>query len=727
MTRISPTYPGRRRAGRGLAVLAGVLGCAAGATAPPPPRDVDAVSGATPEYDGAHVPIVDFDDIERFRAYTKKTAAFVDARFEAHIDGGKLPGAVFLNTKSTDEEVARWLPDTNQLVVVYCSHRTCPAGYWMAQRLARMGYKRICEYTGGIDDWRRRGGVVESAGEPQGVIHVRDFGALPDDHRCDAGMINAAFAEARRIHATRIEFDAGTYNLSDVPLGPGVKGTAILELRQASNLELAGATDPDGNPATRLERNVDMANDLDLRKVILLDSCTNVTFRNFVIDNDPEFSSAGEVVSVDAAADRVEVDVFEGLMHFDGMKCYSANAWDLKTRRLLPVPALTIGVNTKAISNPWRSVPGGEGRRYRIEGLEFSDRVRPGQAISWHVSVDNRGGQMYAMRCENLRLENVRFPNSHMMVFLAGYCKNLSLVNVRVEPEGNAYAVGSRDAFHLSCGSGTLLVEGCVVRGVRWDPFNIKARFAEVTRVAGAREIDYAAITINKDVPAAGDRVVFWHGDEPVERTVEMAEFTGRLNSAGAQGRELILSGGTLRFIEPLPEGVRPGTFFTPLSWTYSEAVIRNTLIADNCGRAIVYQSENLRVEDCVFRNNAYASIALGPIMYLEGGFARNIVIRGNTFSDSTWDVSGGLLGGTISMFQKGEYRSLHNPKGGCFATFPTTETSLSRTTGLRTSPIRAPWPFRSETRGMSRFPAIAMSIARRGSMWIRIAQSGSS
>lgn len=125
----------------------------------------DGVTGATPVYEGQTVPTVTVGQVRRFLdGYEGKTVRLVDARF-GH-GGEKLPQALLLNTQSPDAEVLRLLPDKEQLIVVYCSSRTCPAGYWMAQRLIEMGYVRVFEYPGGIDEWRKQGGATESVARP---------------------------------------------------------------------------------------------------------------------------------------------------------------------------------------------------------------------------------------------------------------------------------------------------------------------------------------------------------------------------------------------------------------------------------------------------------------------------------------------------------------------------------------------------------------------------------
>lgn len=146
------------RVGRQLLFLLALMCCVCGS----PAGEIDARSGATPVYSGDTVPTVRYRSIKKYHSGVDgKHALFVDARFE--FDGEKIPGALFLNSKSSGEDVKRLLPNKKQLIVVYCANRTCPAGYWMARRLIEMGYERVYEYPGGIDDWREQGGTTEPA------------------------------------------------------------------------------------------------------------------------------------------------------------------------------------------------------------------------------------------------------------------------------------------------------------------------------------------------------------------------------------------------------------------------------------------------------------------------------------------------------------------------------------------------------------------------------------
>lgn len=80
-------------------------------------------------------------------------------------------------------------------------------------------------------------------------IRVSDFGAKPDDGKCDISAIRKAFVHAVANKATTVRFDAGVYDLN---IGDATKD--IFEIDGAENLSIVGAVGSDGEPKTVLLR-----------------------------------------------------------------------------------------------------------------------------------------------------------------------------------------------------------------------------------------------------------------------------------------------------------------------------------------------------------------------------------------------------------------------------------------------------------------------------------------
>ncbi|MBP6864655.1 MAG: hypothetical protein KBC32_05210 [Candidatus Didemnitutus sp.] len=446
-------------------------------------------------------------------------------------------------------------------------------------------------------------------------LDVADFGARPDDGRCDTEALVAAFAAAKRQAPAELHFAAGTYTLTK----PGAK-EHYLALIEARDVALIGAVDAQGGPATRLERVFALDNETTLPNQLAIARSERITVRNFVLANNPPLGSTARVLAVDREKDEVLVEVLPGLPAYDGMRCASAHAWDLATGKLkrfgtTPDSAtLTIGLNIKAF---WRAVPGTDARRLTMTGAGFSKKVEVGDGISWHHKSAEMPNQTSVMYSRDIVFENVFFPNVGNMGMIAGYNRNLTFRRVRFEPENGNLAIGGRDGLHLSMNSGELLVEDCVFKGLRMDPLVIRRSFGIVKEVRGA---DALLISPGYDVPA-GDRIRFWVGEQPVDLVVKQAK-----RQKG--GYAYVFTGA-------VPSGTAVGTAVSYQTYSLTQGIIRRTLFAENFGSAIVNFEENITVEDCTFDNNSY-QVKYGPNPS-SGGFVRNNVVRNNVFLNSSW------------------------------------------------------------------------------------------
>ncbi|MCK9479597.1 MAG: DNRLRE domain-containing protein [Firmicutes bacterium] len=449
------------------------------------------------------------------------------------------------------------------------------------------------------------------------VFHVKDFGAIADDGQCDVSAIRDAITAASKEENAVVLFDGGVYNLKDA-----AGKTYMVGLVDVANIRLVGQVAASGSPATTLQMNIPLTNDFEGLRHIDIFNSQNIKVENLTLDHYPRPQTAGKVISVDTATDTVVVEILPGLPHFDGMKNYSANAWDLTTKRLTHVPALSIGTSGEKFSNLWQAVPGSE-NQYKISGMGFSKNVEIGQGISWHFNVlSSNGHNMRIHGCKNVSALNIDVLSSfHVPVNLRA-TSDVTFKKFHITPEGNSLATAPRDGFHMLLNSGYLFMDDVYIKGVRWDPINSKSKFVEITAVKNANTIEY---TSNLTPHAkAGQGIVIWAGEAPLERQIT------DIKSLGDNKFEVTLD-------EVIPDYVVVGDWVTPKIWLWEKAVIRNSTFTGNCGTGIIYQNWNLLLENNVFDNNTYADIAMGPINTVEGPFVKNIIIRNNVFSDSNW------------------------------------------------------------------------------------------
>ena len=74
----------------------------------------------------------------------------VDVRRESEYKSGHIPGAILVPNESIKDEKPEALPDTNQIILVYC--RSGVRSKMASKKLAELGYTNVYEF-GGLLTW----------------------------------------------------------------------------------------------------------------------------------------------------------------------------------------------------------------------------------------------------------------------------------------------------------------------------------------------------------------------------------------------------------------------------------------------------------------------------------------------------------------------------------------------------------------------------------------------
>lgn len=481
-------------------------------------------------------------------------------------------------------------------------------------------------------------------------VFVKDFGAIPDDVQNDVEQIKKAIRYANISNKPYVVLEKGVYNLRG---GNGIHPTISID--GVKNIKLIGQVTDNGQPATILEVNTTLANEEDIQFSRHLDwkNSEDIGIENIIFDLNPRFSTSGRVVAVDTLNKRVEVEIFEGMSHFEGMKCFSSNAWDLTTRRLKHVDALTINMKEPYFENLWHRVDIPGKVVYAIRNMPFYNKVEVGDGISWHYAAHTSSGYgVLFYNCKNIDVKNVHIYNAITVAFRVNDSKNVTIRNMHIKPEGNSLATGPRDGIFLSNCRGNLLVDSVYIKGVRWDPLVSRVNFIKIKEIVDDKTMvsSYTAHAHAETLLQAGDSVFFWCGDQPARRRIKSVEV---LQNKGEKNHRIV-------FTEPLPKESVVGSYISPPTW--ESAVIKNSVFEDNFGTGLVYENENLILENNVFRNNAYHAVGFGTTSINTGAFADNIVIRNNHFISNGWinkytgmygRIYGGIYGGGITTHEQ--------------------------------------------------------------------------
>ena len=330
--------------------------------------------------------------------------------------------------------------------------------------------------------------------EEGATVKVSDFGAVPNDGRCDIAAICEAIKYAKETGAKKIQFESGTYDLF---VGDPSKEIPIM-INSCPNLEFTGVCDNNKRPKTLFLRHYDFKPNIAGAPILQVQDCQNFKLKNVAFDNYPRYMTCGEVVKLDE--NGATVRVLDGNPYFDKTVLWCANVWDAKTKNLKKKPSLTFGgKNVEDRMDELTAHIEGDpkDRLLRINSPEIASQLELGEILSWNFGW--LGLQVSLVTCQDLHLENVSTYSAIGFCMQASRCRNVFAKNVRFERRGNQMHVGSRDAWKLYSCRGTAVIEDCYFEGVRWDAQNVHGIFGWVDKV-----IDKKTATLTNNLYGLG-------------------------------------------------------------------------------------------------------------------------------------------------------------------------------------------------------------------------------
>lgn len=464
---------------------------------------------------------------------------------------------------------------------------------------------------------------IHAAQAQDKIVKVADFGAIPGDGKCDIAAIKRALDYAKTVKAKELRFDAGTYDLF---VGDAGKNMAI-DVQSLDGFTMKGAVDAQGQPATIFLRHYEFRNSLSARPILHVNKSTNFRLQNFIFDNNPRYSTAGEIIANDGQS--VTVKIFEGNPVIDGVIFYTGNAWDMSTKTLKKQPSLTYGsdVDRKKEEMTWRVVGDPADRIMKLRSAGIAAKVGIGDGISWSFSWDGR--QVVFDACNDLFVENVWTYNAIGFAMEARACENITAHKVKVIAPDNQLLVSPRDGWKLFANRGNVLMDEIYMEGVRWDGQNVHGSFMWPHEIINKKTIwlkKKRGVTYPIQV---GSKIGFWNGDEETVVTVEKAEH---------KMTEKKERGFVLTFKEDIPDFVNDETLCQVYAWNIDNYVLSNSEFRNIAGTASLIRNTNVTIKNNKFDHIMYTAVVIGAaIRQGEGLVPKDIRIENNTISHSGW------------------------------------------------------------------------------------------
>jgi len=452
-------------------------------------------------------------------------------------------------------------------------------------------------------------------------VSVRDFGAVPDDGKDDSKAILAAIEQARIKDIRSVHFEAGTYEFKTLPgwkEGEGPKRSCYISVKDLSGIELFGAVDALGKPATRWVKDNDLK---ECQPTILsIEQSTNITMRNISIDMAPYYYSAGKIVSVNG--DEVTIEVLPGHPRIDGQKAYIMGLYDLKERK-----AKVVRLTWDSDLPQWNVTGDEKDRRLVTHYSALAKSCMVGDGVFWFQG--NYSGSLLSFgHVNNLLLENVQILNGHGFPVTCSFCHDVTYRNVKIIPEGNRIATTCRDGFKIYCASGKVLMDGVHIEGCLGDDGqNIHGIWLAVVKKNSAKTLAVTKsrnkITIGSNIVLLNDKFIpSWHS--------KVVEYTT------ADTVSLIT------FADTIPQWVHEKTAVEPQEWLPDSFHIVNCVYRSTGRFGILLKASNTLIEKSLFENNC-VGIHIGGEWswgyWLESTNPQHIEIKNCTFRDNRLDM----------------------------------------------------------------------------------------
>lgn len=318
------------------------------------------------------------------------------------------------------------------------------------------------------------------------VIHVRDYGAVPNDGTNDFAAIQTAVKALGKGNA-ELRFDPGVYDVNPGGGEYSQKERPVLSLQGLENVVV------DGQGASILIQRPSIG-------FLKGQGCRNIIVRNFSVDYDPLPFSQGTVIASDPAEKWIEVRTDDGFPALDDPFFSAYGSWGMLKDPQFPGKLKEGAPNVLFRSSCERT---GKDTFKIVLDKPFDEFLQVGDRYA-QVCRASGGCEYYGN--ENITFDRITFHAVPGSLFVGADTSRLNVLNCRGKLKNGRLLVNGADGVHCQAAKVGPWVEGCEFEGLSDDCLNIYSLPFYVVEVLGPKKL---RITRPERIEA-GDPLVFF-------------------------------------------------------------------------------------------------------------------------------------------------------------------------------------------------------------------------
>lgn len=395
----------------------------------------------------------------------------------------------------------------------------------------------------------------------------------------------------------------------------------------------------------------------DRMQPLTIDSCRNITIRNFSVDWDIPLTAQSEITAVTNQYIDIKINACESPYIIENNKLvfvgegWKSEWWGVmefqkETRNIVPQTGdVCLGEN-------WRNYHAEELSKGMVRlHCNFTHKPTVGNLLVLRHSQRDHAG-VFITDSRNIQIENVDIYHTAGLGILSQYSENMTFVNVNCIPnelKGRILA-GHDDGFHYANCKGNVIVKECTFHGLMDDPINVHGTSVRIIE----RLNDFTL------------RCKFMHSGSIGLRWANSGDTVGFIDSNNMQTiakgvvstfKKIDDQSFDISFKKNIPNKIVAGYALENLSWTCNVSITDSYFKSCRARGILVSTSGKVVVENNTFETSGSAILIAGDANYwYESGAVKDVLIRNNIFKAPCLTSMYQFCEGVISIYPEIPY-----------------------------------------------------------------------